>query len=25
VFYGCFHELLPTVLGFRSDLEDPWH
>jgi hypothetical protein len=24
-FYGHFHELLPTVLGFRSDLQRPWH
>jgi hypothetical protein len=24
-FYGHFHELLPTVLGFRSDLQGPWH
>jgi hypothetical protein len=22
-FYGRFHELLPTVLGFRSDLQGP--
>jgi hypothetical protein len=23
VFYGRFHNLLPTVLGFRSDLQGP--
>jgi hypothetical protein len=23
--YGSFRELLPTVLGFRIDLQDPWH
>jgi hypothetical protein len=22
-FYGRFHELLPTVLGFRGDLQGP--
>jgi hypothetical protein len=24
-FYGHFHELLPIVLGFRTDLQGPWH
>jgi hypothetical protein len=24
-FYGHFRELLPTVLGFRVDLQGPWH
>jgi hypothetical protein len=24
-FQGHFHELLPTVLGFRGDLQGPWH
>jgi hypothetical protein len=23
--YGRFRELLPIVLGFRSDLQSPWH
>jgi hypothetical protein len=23
--YGRFHELLPTVWGFRGDLQGPWH
>jgi hypothetical protein len=24
-FYSRFRELLPTVLGFRGDLQGPWH
>jgi hypothetical protein len=23
--FSPFHELLPTVLGFRGDLQGPWH
>jgi hypothetical protein len=23
--YGCFRELLPTILGFWDDLQGPWH
>jgi hypothetical protein len=23
--YGYFPELLPTILGFRGDLQGPWH
>jgi hypothetical protein len=24
-FLGRFHQLLPTVLGFWTDLQGPWH
>jgi hypothetical protein len=24
-FQGHFYKLLPTVLGFQSDLQGPWH